>query len=199
MIDEEGNFTRMSLEEIIATGKETVRIRAMRGQFFEIRVETLIQTDPQEAARRRQAQFALNRRELREDPDYDDPATRKPPPPYIAESWPIQQTINRRNPWRGHFRHPYDNDFARPVPRRPREQPHLIPVIPEEEPRLTIPEPQLRNEEAENWRKQADDYRERLEMATEEIHDLQEMLKANQRKMVLGMIELMKLAKQKKE
>ena len=194
IVNEQGDFVRMSIQEIVATGMETVRIRAMRGRYYEIRVETLVQTDREETIRRRNAQLARERRERREDPDY---GTRPVPPlPKIIhhdEVPPVEEMIPRRNPDRHRFIH---RNHHR----------HLIPVIPDDEPRfpvdderLTVPEPQLRNEEAENWRKQANDYREKLEMATDEIHELQEMLKAQQRKMVLGMIELMKLIKQKQK
>ena len=200
MVDEQGNYVRMSLEEIIASGRETVRIRSMRGKYFEIRVETLRQTDREEIIRRRNAQLARERRERREDPDYDPRTGEYHPLPQIIhhdELPPLEEMLPRRNP-----RRPIDNyhRFQEGLRRGDDsfefsiEPPRLIPRIPDEE--LTVPEPQLRNEEAENWRKQANDYREKLEMATEEIHELQEMLKSQQRKMVLGMIEIMKLTKQ---
>ena len=205
MVDEQGNYVRMSLEEIIASGRETVRIRSMRGKYFEIRVETLRQTDREEIIRRRNAQLARERRERREDPDYNPRTGEYHPLPKIILGEdeplpPLEQMIPRRNP-----RRPIDNmhRFQEGLRRGDDsfefsiEPPRLIPVIPEDDEELTVPEPQLRNEEAENWRKQANDYREKLEMATEEIHELQEMLKAQQRKMVLGMIEIMKLTKQK--
>ena len=207
MVDEQGNYVRMSLEEIIASGRETVRIRSMRGKYFEIRVETLRQTDREEIIRRRNAQLARERRERREDPDYNPRTGEYHPLPKIILGEdeplpPLEQMLPRRNP-----RRPIDNmhRFQEGLRRGDDsfefsiEPPRLIPVIPEDDERLTVPEPQLRNEEAENWRKQANDYREKLEMATEEIHELQEMLKSQQRKMVLGMIELMKLTKQQKE
>ena len=155
MVDNEGHYVRMSLKEIVASGMETVRIRSMRGKYFEIRVETLVQTDREEIIRRRNAQFARERKELREDPDYDDPRTRiprNPPNPFGDYPLPPVSFNNGRNPYRDHFRRPYGNDFARPVSRIPRKFDDTFPVdderltFPVDDERLTIPEPQLRNE-----------------------------------------------------
>ena len=188
MIDNEGHYVRMSLQEIIDSGRETVRIRSMRGHYYEIRVEALVQTDREETARRRNAYFAHQRRERREDPDYE-PRIRRPRPIILREDEEIPQ-------------------FG-PMPTRRSTRP-LIPRIddnfrfPVDDEVLTVPEPQLRNEEAENWRKlaiknaeEAEIYRDSLNMAGEEIKDLQDMLKDRDRKIVLGMIKLMELAKQK--
>ena len=205
MIDNEGHYVRMSLQEIIDSGRETVRIRSMRGHYFEILVDTLVQTDREETARRRNEYFARQRRERREDPDYEPRTGRYHQLPQIIhhdELPPVEQLIPRRNPRRKarSLEEALDrglDSFEISV-----EPPKLIPRIdddfkfPVDDDIPQVPEPQLRNEEAENWRKLAIKNAEALEMASEEIKDLQEMLKDRDRKIVLGMVQLMKLAKQ---
>ena len=70
MIDNEGHYVQMSIEDIVATGSETVRIRSSRGKDLVVRVETLVEVHRHETQLRRNKQFKHERRERREDPDF---------------------------------------------------------------------------------------------------------------------------------
>ena len=70
MIDNEGHYVQMSIEDIVATGSETVRIRSSRGRDLVVRVETLVEVHRHETQLRRNKQFKHERKERREDPDF---------------------------------------------------------------------------------------------------------------------------------
>ena len=72
MIDNEGHYVKMSIEALVNSGMDIVRVRSSRGRFLEVRVETLVEVHRHETVQRRNKQLRQERRERRKDPDYDE-------------------------------------------------------------------------------------------------------------------------------
>ena len=72
MIDNEGHYVKMSIEALVNSGMDIVRVRSSRGRFLEVRVETLVEVHRHETVQRRNKQLRNERRERRKDPDYDE-------------------------------------------------------------------------------------------------------------------------------
>ena len=72
MIDNEGHYVKMSIEALVNSGMDIVRVRSSRGRFLKVRVETLVEVHRHETVQRRNKQLRNERRERRKDPDYDE-------------------------------------------------------------------------------------------------------------------------------
>ena len=84
MVDNEGHYVKMSIEALVNSGMDIVRVRSSRGRFLEVRVETLVEVHRHETIQRRNKQLRNERRERRKDPDFEHPLPNfKPPVPKI--------------------------------------------------------------------------------------------------------------------
>ena len=83
MIDNDGNYVQMDIDDIVATGSETVCIRSSHGKNLVVRVETLLEIHRHETKLRRDKQFRRERRdpELREYREEEDRREKEHPLP----------------------------------------------------------------------------------------------------------------------